>query len=81
MRRAIAKRLLFSKQSIPHAYVTETIVANKLEAVRSQFRNEGIKVSINDFLIKAAAVALQSVPEVNVRYLDGRIQRQQSVSF
>lgn len=65
MRNAIAKRLQESKRTIPHFYVTKEIDAEPLVTLREQLIQGEVKVSINDLLIKACALALKQHPEVN----------------
>ncbi|RWS06379.1 2-oxoglutarate dehydrogenase complex component E2l-like protein [Dinothrombium tinctorium] len=69
MRQTIAKRLLESKQTIPHYYLTVDLVVDELLKLRSELNNmlssENIKLSVNDFIIKAAAMACRHVPEAN----------------
>lgn len=65
IRRTIAKRLLESKQQIPHYYLTQEINVDSLLKVRSKYNKKleksGVKLSVNDFIIKATAVASQKV--------------------
>ncbi|GJQ10357.1 hypothetical protein GpartN1_g2148.t1 [Galdieria partita] len=79
MRKTIAERLLESKQTIPHYYLTATCRIDELLQVRermnSKAKNSEYKISINDFIIKACAVALQKVPEVNSQWLGNAIRR------
>ncbi|XP_037810812.1 dihydrolipoyllysine-residue acetyltransferase component of pyruvate dehydrogenase complex, mitochondrial isoform X3 [Lucilia sericata] len=79
VRGVIAKRLLESKQQIPHYYVTvECQVDNlmKLRAkVNKKYEKQGVKVSVNDFIIKATAIACRKVPESN-SYWMGNVIRQ-----
>lgn len=63
MRRTIAKRLSESKASIPHTYASTNCVMNTLLEARKSLE---VKVSVNDFIIKAAAISLKQVPEMNV---------------
>ncbi|EFO17615.2 dihydrolipoamide S-acetyltransferase [Loa loa] len=74
MRETIAKRLSFSKQSIPHYYLTSEIKMDELLKIRAnlnaELKNQGVKVSINDFVIKACALACLDVPEVNSFFLE-----------
>jgi pyruvate dehydrogenase E2 component (dihydrolipoamide acetyltransferase) len=77
MRKTIISRLTNSKQTIPHYYLRRDIKIDSLINLRSQM-NEGlkkrnIKISINDFIIKSCAMALQSVPECNVIWAEDRI--------
>ena len=80
MRRVIAQRLTQSTQTIPHFYLTIDCVIDKLMAAREEINasapknNEGkpaYKLSVNDFVIKALAVALQRVPNANVSWTEG----------
>ncbi|WP_420561630.1 pyruvate dehydrogenase complex dihydrolipoamide acetyltransferase [Tepidicaulis sp.] len=67
MRKTIAKRLTQSKQKIPHYYLTIDCEIDELLRVRKELNErapEGVKLSVNDFLIRAAALALKKVPEV-----------------
>lgn len=69
MRRAIAKRL--NKTAVPHRYASATYTLNNLSAMRKQINasvGADSKVSVNDMVIKAVAVALQRVSEMNVRW-------------
>jgi len=68
MRKTIARRLTESKTTIPHAYSTADCNMTALTALRKEFLADGVKVSVNDFIIKAVAVALQKVPECNAIY-------------
>ncbi|XP_078482381.1 pyruvate dehydrogenase protein X component, mitochondrial-like [Ciona intestinalis] len=66
VRKVIAKRLTESKQTIPHAYSTIDCSINKVLDLRRQLAKDGVKVSLNDFVIKSVASTLRRVPEVNV---------------
>lgn len=68
LRQITAQRTQQSKQEVPHFYVTVEADLEKLEALRTQFKDEGAKLSINDFLIKACALALREMPQVNASY-------------
>jgi pyruvate dehydrogenase E2 component (dihydrolipoyllysine-residue acetyltransferase) len=69
MRKTIAARLTEAKQSIPHFYLRRDIHLDALMAFRAELNKQleprGIKLSINDFIIKACALALQQVPDAN----------------
>ncbi len=65
MRKIIAKRLQESKSFIPHFYVTQQVNAEAMTAVREQLKASGIKISINDLIVRATALALRDHPEVN----------------
>lgn len=62
MRRVIAKRLLQSKVETPAIYVTGSARLGPLSSLRAALKQTGMKVSVNDFVIKAVAKALQAVP-------------------
>jgi pyruvate dehydrogenase E2 component (dihydrolipoamide acetyltransferase) len=72
MRKTIARRLTEAKQTIPHIYLTVDIQLDALLKLRSELNKglepRGIKLSVNDLLIKALAMALIEVPECNVSF-------------
>lgn len=65
MRKTIAKRLTQSKTTIPHSYCTTDCCLDNLAALRANLQKEGVKVSVNDFLIKAVSISLRQHPNVN----------------
>ena len=65
MRKVIAQRLQASKTFIPHFYTTQQIRAERLLDSREQLKNIGHKVSINDLIVRACALALREHPDVN----------------
>ncbi|KAL7644703.1 UNVERIFIED_CONTAM: hypothetical protein RMT77_004516 [Armadillidium vulgare] len=65
MRKTIAKRLFQSKHSIAHTYTTLDCSLNNVLKVRKQLKGDGIKVSVNDILIKSVALCLRKCPEIN----------------
>ena len=77
MRKTIAARLGEAKQTIPHFYLRRDIELDALLAFRStlnkQLESRGVKLSVNDFIIKACAIALQSVPDANAVWAGDRI--------
>ena len=77
MRKVIARRLTESKQTIPHIYLTVDIQLDKLLKIRSELNAgleaRGIKLSVNDLLIKALAAALMEVPECNVSFAGDKL--------
>ncbi len=80
MRRTIAQRLTQSKQTVPHFYLRATCTVDKLVEIRERLnvqlaKASGVKLSVNDFIIKAMALALQQVPEANVSYVDNGVQQ------
>lgn len=71
MRRTIARRLLESKTTVPHFYLQADCNAGALVALRQQINAvSATKVSLNDLVVRAVAVALRSVPEMNVSWSD-----------
>ena len=69
MRRAIARRLTESKSSVPHFYVTADCRVDRLLAIRAEVNMAAArKISVNDFIVKAAAMALIDVPAANVTW-------------
>lgn len=76
MRKVIANRLLESKNTIPHYYLTVSIEMDELLAVRSELnKEEGVKVSVNDMLVKAAALSCTKVKEVNSQWRGDSIRQ------
>ncbi len=77
MRGAIARRLVESKTQLPHFYVEIEIDAAPLLALREQLNGgleqDGVKLSVNDFILKASAEALRRVPQVNASWEGSQI--------
>ena len=77
MRKTIAARLTEAKQSVPHFYLRRDIELDELLAFRAQLNaklgDRGVKLSVNDFIIKACALALQQVPEANAVWAGDRV--------
>jgi pyruvate dehydrogenase E2 component (dihydrolipoamide acetyltransferase) len=65
MRKVIGQRLQQSKSFIPHFYVRQEIDAEPLIGAREQLKNGGLKITFNDLIIRATALALRECPEVN----------------
>ncbi|SFF93931.1 pyruvate dehydrogenase E2 component (dihydrolipoamide acetyltransferase) [Novosphingobium sp. CF614] len=72
MRKTIARRLTQSMQEAPHIYLTVDVRLDKLMAMRAELNaaleKQGVKVSVNDMLVKALGMALIAVPECNVSF-------------
>uniref|UniRef100_A0A8R1HYA1 Acetyltransferase component of pyruvate dehydrogenase complex n=1 Tax=Caenorhabditis japonica TaxID=281687 RepID=A0A8R1HYA1_CAEJA len=87
MRKTIAKRLTESKSTIPHYYLTSEIQLDTLLQVREKLNGllskgtsgNATKISINDFIIKASALACQRVPEANSYWMDSFIRENHHV--
>jgi pyruvate dehydrogenase E2 component (dihydrolipoamide acetyltransferase) len=79
MRRTVAARLTEAKQTIPHFYLRREVRLDALMTFREQLNKgleaRGIKLSINDFIIKACAIALQAVPGANTVWAGDRMLR------
>ncbi|MHC8493773.1 pyruvate dehydrogenase complex dihydrolipoamide acetyltransferase [Thalassospira sp. SM2505] len=73
MRKTIARRLTESKQQVPHFYLTVDCELDNLLATRKQLNDkagEGVKISVNDFIIRAVSLALKKVPAANSIWTD-----------
>jgi pyruvate dehydrogenase E2 component (dihydrolipoamide acetyltransferase) len=84
MRKTVAARMAQAKQTIPHFYLTADIVVDRLMAVREEANaaaakdrdgNPAFKLSLNDFIIRALALALQRVPAANAAWAGDRMLR------
>ena len=79
MRKTIAARLTEAKQTIPHFYLRRSVELDALLAFRETLNkgleSRGVKLSVNDFIIKACALALQAVPNANAVWAGDRILR------
>ena len=77
MRKTIAARLTEAKQTIPHFYLRRDIRLDALLALRSELNpqlvSREIKLSVNDFIIKASALALQQIPSANAVWAGDRV--------
>lgn len=77
MRKTIAARLTEAKQTVPHFYLRRDIQLDALLKFRAelnkQLEGRGVKLSVNDFIIKAVALALQAVPDANAVWAGDRV--------
>ena len=73
MRKIIAQRMAEVKPGVPHFYVTVDVDMEEAVKVREQAKAAEVKISINDLIVKAAAVALRKQPKVNVSFQGDRI--------
>lgn len=86
IRKITASRLLFSKQTIPHYYLTVDICVDNLMGLRNQLNSiqeasAGKRISVNDLVIKAAALALRKVPRCNSSWADEYIRQFKNVNI
>jgi pyruvate dehydrogenase E2 component (dihydrolipoamide acetyltransferase) len=82
MRRTIARRLTEAKQQVPHFYLTIDCTIDRLLEMRAELNRRGgekVKLSVNDFVIKAVALALRRVPAANASWSEDGILKWQSV--
>jgi pyruvate dehydrogenase E2 component (dihydrolipoamide acetyltransferase) len=84
MRKTIARRLVESKTTIPHFTVTVCVNMDPLLNLRgtlnAQLESQGVKLSVNDFIVRAVALALLRHPFVNASWTDGGIEQHGSVN-
>jgi pyruvate dehydrogenase E2 component (dihydrolipoyllysine-residue acetyltransferase) len=85
MQRIIGERMTQSKQQVPHYYATVEVEMDELLALRKQLNGQleeqGIKLSVNDFVMKACAVALKDYPKLNALWTDRGIELHQQVNL
>ncbi|CAN6931853.1 unnamed protein product [Brassica oleracea] len=86
IRKVTASRLAFSKQTIPHYYLTVDACVDKLMGLRSQLNSfqeasGGKRISVNDLVVKAAALALRKVPQCNSSWTDDYIRQFKNVNI
>ena len=79
LRKIIANRLTEAKSTVPHFYLRQSINVDNLLRVRSIInldqQSHGIKLSINDFIIKASALALKQIPDANVIWANDHLKK------
>jgi pyruvate dehydrogenase E2 component (dihydrolipoamide acetyltransferase) len=84
MQATIARRMVESKTTVPHFYVTVEARVDDAVRVRQQLKDtvpDAERVTMTDLLTRAAAIALTRFPEVNASWVDGRFHRKRSVSI
>lgn len=81
MRKVIAKRLTESKSTVPHFYASTEIELDNIMALRKKLMDMDVKVSVNDLVIRASALALRDVPEVNASYVNDQVKMSPSVDI
>ncbi len=83
LRRTIAQRMSRSKQTIPHFYITNSVTMDDALALRRQFNDafpSDAKVTVNDMVVKAAALALRDFPNLNASYVEDRIEHHADIN-
>ena len=82
MRRTIARRLSESKSTVPHFYLSVDCRMERLLALRAEINAAaGRKISVNDFIVRAVAVALRAVPQANVGWTDSAMRQYQQADI
>ena len=83
MRRVIARRLTESKQTVPHFYLTVDCEIDELLKFRTELnaKSDGYRISVNDFAIRAAALALRKVPAANASWSDEAVLQWDAVDI
>ncbi len=80
VRKVIARRLMESKLTVPHFYLTVDCAIDDLLDLRKKTNGvEGVKISVNDFVIRAVALAMRKVPTTNVSWSDEAILQYKNV--
>ena len=83
MRQAIARRMSQSKREAPHYYITLDIDMTDAERLRRQLREsvgDELRVSVNDLIVKASAMALERHPDFNTWLVDGEVRRHEAIN-
>jgi pyruvate dehydrogenase E2 component (dihydrolipoamide acetyltransferase) len=81
LRQIIAQRTQHAKHTVPHFYVTVEVDVEAIMDLRAQFEAQGAgKVSVNDFVVKASALALAEMPEVNATFQGDKVIRHGSIN-
>ncbi|MDX1688886.1 MAG: dihydrolipoamide acetyltransferase family protein [Candidatus Promineifilaceae bacterium] len=83
MRQAIGRRMVESKTTVPHFYVTSEVAMDKALALRKEINAmlpEEEKVTVNDLIVKAAALALREVPNINSSFAGDKLVRHERIN-
>eukprot|EP00041_Stephanoeca_diplocostata_P017293 m.345116 g.345116 ORF g.345116 m.345116 type:complete len:503 (-) comp20655_c0_seq1:1349-2857(-) len=84
VRKVIARRLTESKQNVPHYYLSTDVKMDNVLAIRKQLNemsDGAYKLSVNDFIVKASALSMKHVPEVNSAWMDTFIRQYNNVDI
>jgi pyruvate dehydrogenase E2 component (dihydrolipoamide acetyltransferase) len=85
MQKTIVRRLTEAKQTVPHIYISNEVDMTEALGMRQSFNASagegGVKVSVNDLILKACALALEKFPDVNTSYKDGQFLRHKHINI
>ena len=86
IKKVTAQRLTESKRTVPHFYLSVDVRMDRLMAMRSSLNGAlqsdgGSKISVNDFVVKASALSLKKVPDVNASWMGDKIRRYQKADI
>ncbi|HZR43898.1 MAG TPA: dihydrolipoamide acetyltransferase family protein [Ktedonobacteraceae bacterium] len=85
MQKTIARRLTESKQTIPHFYIGNDIDMTDALTLRQMFNasagEKGLKISVNDLIVKSCALALEKFPEINCSWMDGQFVQHKRINI
>lgn len=85
MQKTVARRMAEAKQTVPHFYISSEIDMTDALAMRQTLNEalseDGVKISVNDMIIKACALALEKLPEVNSSFKDGQFIRHKHINI
>jgi len=82
IRKTIAQRLTFSKQNVPHYYVTVSVQVDNMMKMRKRLNEaSAVKISVNDIVLKASALASVKVPATNSSWMDSHIRQFKNVNM
>ncbi len=81
IKRTTARRMVVSKTTVPHFYVSTDIKMTRALALRDSLRARAHEVSVNDLILRAATLALAEFPNLNATYVDDELQRHEHVNL
>jgi pyruvate dehydrogenase E2 component (dihydrolipoamide acetyltransferase) len=76
---SLQELFILSKRTVPHYFLSVEVNLSKIQALRAQLGAEGEALSVQDFLVKAAAKAMAKVPEVNAAWMDSFVRKYDQV--
>lgn len=81
VQKSVAQRLQLSKQTIPHFYLSRTVDLSSLLSLKAQLALYSIEYTLNDFILRASALALEEHPAINGAFYEGEIIRFRTVDI